>query len=48
VIERFLTQMPNRFDVATGPALVQGAYVDVDPETGRAHRIERVRERIDT
>jgi metallophosphoesterase (TIGR00282 family) len=47
VIERFLTQMPTRFDVATGPTLVQGVFVDVDPATGRAHRIERVRERID-
>jgi metallophosphoesterase (TIGR00282 family) len=47
VIERFLTQMPTRFDVATGPTLVQGVFVDVDPETGRALQIERVRERID-
>jgi metallophosphoesterase (TIGR00282 family) len=48
VIERFLTQMPNRFDVATGPTLVQGALVDVDPETGKALRMVRVRERAES
>ena len=48
VLERFLTQMPVRFDVATGPVIVQGAIVDIDEESGRATRIERVRERIVT
>jgi metallophosphoesterase (TIGR00282 family) len=46
VVERFLTQIPNRFDVAGGPVLVQGAVVVVDPATGRAQEIHRVRERI--
>ena len=42
VIERFLTQMPNKFDVASGPAVVQGAVIDVDESTGRAIGIERI------
>jgi len=46
VIERFLTQMPTRFEVAGGPVLVQGAVIDVDTETGRAGAIRRVRERV--
>ncbi len=42
VLQRFLTQMPSRFEVASGPALVQGAIVDIDETTGRATAIERV------
>jgi metallophosphoesterase (TIGR00282 family) len=44
VIRRFLTQMPAKFEVARGPALLQGVIVDVDAETGRALAIKRVRE----
>jgi hypothetical protein len=43
VLRRFLTQMPARFEVATGPTVVQGAIVDVDPATGKAQAIERIR-----
>jgi len=43
VVQRFLDQRPNRFDVATGPAVVQGASLALDPENGRALSIERVR-----
>lgn len=46
VLRRFLSQMPVRFDVASGPVLVQGALVDVDGATGRALAIRRVRERV--
>jgi metallophosphoesterase (TIGR00282 family) len=45
VLRRFLTQMPTRFEVASGPVLVQGALIDVEPATGRAAAIRRVRER---
>lgn len=46
VLERFLSQMPVRFDVASGTVIVQGALVDVDETTGRARAITRVRERV--
>jgi metallophosphoesterase (TIGR00282 family) len=46
VLRRFLTQMPARFDVATGPVLVQGAMIDVDDASGRATGIRRLRERV--
>lgn len=46
VVERFLTQMPTRFDVASGMVLVQGAIVEIDPSSGRALSIERIRERF--
>jgi metallophosphoesterase (TIGR00282 family) len=44
VVRRFLTHMPVKFEVAGGPAVVQGALVDIDPETGRAQAIRRVQE----
>ena len=47
VLQRFLTQMPARFDVATGTVIVQGGMVDVDEATGRASAIRRVRERVE-
>src|SRR5204862_5928298 len=46
VVERFLTQMPTRFEVAAGAVLVQGAVIDIDGEIGRARSIRRVRERV--
>jgi len=47
VLRRFLTQMPARFDVASGPVIVQGALIDVDEATGRSSAIRRIRERVD-
>ncbi len=44
VLERFLTQRPARFEVARGPLLLQGAFIDVEAETGRARTIRRLRE----
>src|SRR5712692_10884179 len=42
-LQRFLTQMPNRFEPARGPAALCGAVIRIDPETGRGLSIERVR-----
>ena len=42
VIGRFLTNMPARFEPATGDARLCAVVVDCDPATGRAHSIERV------
>jgi metallophosphoesterase (TIGR00282 family) len=46
VLERFVRQMPVRFEVASGPVVVHGAIVDVDASTGRATAIRRIRERV--
>jgi hypothetical protein len=43
IIQRFLTQMPIRFETARGPASLQGVVITVDPETGRASDIRRLR-----
>ena len=43
VIERFLTQLPTRFDpVDKGPAIFNSVLIDIDDESGRAIAIERV------
>lgn len=42
-LERFLTQIPWKFDVATEEIELQGVVVEVDSETGRSKNIQRVR-----
>jgi metallophosphoesterase (TIGR00282 family) len=42
IIQRFLTQMPTRFDVAKGDVILAGVIVDIDPVTGKAISIERL------
>lgn len=45
ILRGFLTQLPVRHEVARGgPVVVDGVEIDVDPETGRAAAIRRVRE----
>jgi len=43
ILQRFISQMPVRFEPAKGPAALHGAVITVDPESGRASRIERLR-----
>lgn len=42
-ITRFLTQLPVRFNPASGGVLLCGVVVDVDERSGKARRIERLR-----
>lgn len=44
VVKRFLTNTPQRFAVAEGRVLLQGALVEIDAESGRAAAITRVSE----
>ena len=44
VVQRFLTNMPQKFEVARARVLLQGAIVELDNLTGKALRIERVSE----
>jgi metallophosphoesterase (TIGR00282 family) len=44
VIKKFMTCQPQRFGVASGRVLLQGAVVEVDEKTGRARSIRRVSE----
>lgn len=43
VIQRFLTQMPMKFEVATKAVELQGVLVTVDSASGRAVSIERIK-----
>jgi 2',3'-cyclic-nucleotide 2'-phosphodiesterase len=45
VLQRFLTQMPVRFEVAEGPAVLSAVVLEVDETTGRAVAIRRLLER---
>lgn len=42
ILERFLTQVPNKFDVAKDDVRLQGVVVDIDEKTGKARGIERL------
>lgn len=46
IIERFLTGMPKRFEVASGDVQLHGVIIEIDNVTGKAMKIERVQERL--
>ena len=46
VIQRFLTNMPQRFEVARERVMLHGIVVELDVVSGKAVRIQRVSERI--
>jgi metallophosphoesterase (TIGR00282 family) len=47
IIQRFLTQMPIRFEPSDGRACVEGVFMEIDSETGRALQCSRVQEFVD-
>ena len=44
IIERFRSNTPQKFDVAKGRILLQGALIEIDAVTGRALSIRRISE----
>ena len=46
IIARFMTNMPQRFGVAKGRVLMQGALIEIDNLSGRAVSIRRVSESL--
>lgn len=44
IIRRFMTNIPQRFEVARERVFLQGALIDIDNETGRAAHITRISE----
>ena len=42
VIQKFLTQMPRRFEVVSGPAVLCAALLEIDGLTGKAIDIQRI------
>ncbi len=47
VVRHFVTQMPERFDVASEGVEFQGVIIRADEHTGKAVGIERIRERLE-
>ncbi|MDA8352741.1 MAG: TIGR00282 family metallophosphoesterase [Firmicutes bacterium] len=43
IVKRFLTQLPVRFEVATGKVQLNAVLLDLDPATGMASDIRRIR-----
>ncbi len=43
IIQKFLSQMPCKFEVADGPVVLDAVLVEADPSTGRASGIRRLR-----
>jgi hypothetical protein len=44
IIQRFLTGRPVMYPVARGPVKLHGALIEIDEQTGRALKIERIAE----
>jgi len=43
VIRRFLTSIPDKFESASQGAQLNGVFIDIDSQTGKTRRIERIR-----
>ncbi len=46
ILERFLSGVPNKAEVASGNVQLRGALVEIDQATGKATQIERVAEML--
>jgi hypothetical protein len=46
IVERFLTSIPHRFEVATGDIALNGIVVSVNDKTGSAEKILRIQRRF--
>ncbi len=46
ILERFLTQMPQKYEVAKGDVEVQGVRIIIDRATNLCSGIERIKERV--
>lgn len=42
IIKRFLTNLPQRFTVASERIVLNGALIEIDPVTGKAVKIQRI------
>lgn len=46
ILNRFITQMPTKFEMAENDIQLHGAIIDIDEKTGRAESIKRVQEKL--
>jgi len=47
VIEKFITHMPSKFEVAQGPVQFNAVYMDIDEKNGKTVSIERIHQVMD-
>jgi metallophosphoesterase (TIGR00282 family) len=47
VLERFRTGLPQRFEPASGPCILNSVLIDIDDDSGRAVDIVRIDRRLD-
>jgi hypothetical protein len=47
VLERFITALPTRFEVADSNIQLQGVVLEIDEKTGKAKSITRIQRKID-
>ena len=47
ILERFLTQIPNKFDVARANIQLQGVMIEIDEDSGLSRGIERLTVKLD-
>jgi hypothetical protein len=48
IIEKFLTQVPARFETASGPSMLSGALIEVNEKSGAATSIQRLQIRFES
>lgn len=46
ILNRFLTQMPAKFEMAEGDIQLHGVIIDIDDKTGKADSIKRIQEKL--
>jgi calcineurin-like phosphoesterase len=42
VLPRFLNGLPTRFEVGTGPVVLNALLIDIETASGRARSVERI------
>ena len=47
ILQRFLTQLPMKFEMAEGDIQLHGVIVDIDDKTGKADSIKRIQKKLD-
>jgi metallophosphoesterase (TIGR00282 family) len=47
VLPRFINALPTRFEVGEGPVSFTGIEVEIDRDTGKATRIERIKQIVE-
>ncbi|MCX5679757.1 MAG: TIGR00282 family metallophosphoesterase [Candidatus Omnitrophica bacterium] len=47
ILQRFLTSLPMKFEMAEGDIQLHGVVIDIDDKTGKADAIKRIQKKLD-